>query len=418
MHVARLRIVGEGMDQLVDLREKTLQIGRGRDNDIVLPDASRGVSRMHAELRYENGHYVIVDLQSQNGTWLNGHRVERAEVQTGAEIALGEYRLTFESSPAAAPTSQTLSVPPPQMFEELRLRERPAAESIAAVKPQSASGGGSRWSVGAAIGFAAVLVVAGVAAVAFFSPAGSRTGAATQASAPAAASPEPSASVPADAAPQPAGAASPVVDGGHRAGETADPPDGGAKRPREAAPAHPGQAPDVARVGRKPGESTDAWQARTAAIQMRYGYSKAALERGDYAAAAGGFEAILLDEPGYLDAPRLLVEAQSGLRNSARSLFRAGARLDAAGDWVGALQKYEQARQIYAGIPGLSDGLQRVRERLRTAGTTAFNHARQLEASGHAQDAVREYEKAIQWLPPDDPNRHLAQARIEQLRRN
>jgi pSer/pThr/pTyr-binding forkhead associated (FHA) protein len=40
MHVARLRIVGEGMDQLVDLREKTLQIGRGRDNDIVLPDAS------------------------------------------------------------------------------------------------------------------------------------------------------------------------------------------------------------------------------------------------------------------------------------------------------------------------------------------------------------------------------------------
>jgi tetratricopeptide (TPR) repeat protein len=262
-------------------------------------------------------------------------------------------------------------------------------------------------------GATAALVLAGVAGAVLL-----RAGRGQQTAAPSAA-PEATASAPADPAPQPASAASPVPEGARRPPDAPEQPEGSpAKRPRESAPAHAGQALDVARVGRKPGESTDAWHARAAAIQMRYGYSKAALERGDYAAAAGGFEAILLDEPGYLDAPQLLVEAQSGLRGSARNLFRAGTKLDAAGDWVGALQKYEQARQIYAGVPGLTDSLQRVRERLHAAGTSAFNHARQLEASGHAQDAVKEYEKAMQWLPPDDPNRHFAQARIEQLRRN
>jgi tetratricopeptide (TPR) repeat protein len=172
------------------------------------------------------------------------------------------------------------------------------------------------------------------------------------------------------------------------------------------------------RVGRRPGESAEAWRSRGAALQMRYGYSKAALDRGDFSAAAGGFEAILIEEPGYLDAPGLLVQAQQGLRASARSLFQAGNRLDAAGDWVGALQKYEQARQIYAGIPGLSDALKRVRVKLQVAGSTAFNQAKQLEAQGRPQEALKEYEKAMQWLPQDDPNRQIARTRIEQLRRN
>ena len=92
----KLRITGgDGAEQAIDLGEGTLQIGRGRDNDVVLPDPLKGVSRIHAELRFENGHYVVVDLQSQNGTWVNGRRVERAEVPVGAEIAIGAYRLTL-----------------------------------------------------------------------------------------------------------------------------------------------------------------------------------------------------------------------------------------------------------------------------------------------------------------------------------
>src|SRR4029077_5321515 len=99
-------------------------------------------------------------------------------------------------------------------------------------------------------------------------------------------------------------------------------------------------------VPRKPGETLQEWQTRSSALQARYAYSKVALDRGDFAAAAGGFAAILLDEPGFLDAPQLLVKARDGLRSAALAAVESGNRLDAAGDWTSAMRKYEQAREI------------------------------------------------------------------------
>src|ERR671912_1130894 len=106
--MATLRIVGgdEG-EQSIELGDGVLQIGRARDNDIVLTGAEKGVSRVHAELRFENGRYVVVDLQSQNGTWVNGRRVDRAEVPAGAEIVIGDHRLTIQSESAAAGANVT-----------------------------------------------------------------------------------------------------------------------------------------------------------------------------------------------------------------------------------------------------------------------------------------------------------------------
>ncbi|MBA3639392.1 MAG: hypothetical protein H0W53_08920, partial [Acidobacteria bacterium] len=190
--------------------------------------------------------------------------------------------------------------------------------------------------------------------------------------------------------------------------------------PRPAAPRPAGGAgtnAGAARVGRRPGESVDAWRSRGAALQMRYEYSTAALTRGDFAAAAGGFEAILIEEPGFLDSAGLLVQAQSGLRSSARRLYLAGQKLEEAGDWVGALQKYEQARQIFSGVDGLAVSLKQVRGKLHTAGTAAFDEGRQHEAAGRRDEALKAYDKAIQWLPPDDPNRQAARTRVEQLKR-
>jgi tetratricopeptide (TPR) repeat protein len=142
------------------------------------------------------------------------------------------------------------------------------------------------------------------------------------------------------------------------------------------------------------------------------------MERGDFAAASGGFEAILLEEPGFLDTAQLLVQAQAGLRSNARSLHQAGTRLESSGDWVGALQKYEQARQIFSGISGLAGDIGRMREKLRNAGTNAFNQGKAHEAAGRIEEALREYGKAVQWLPNDDPNRQIARSRVEQLKRH
>jgi hypothetical protein len=68
-------------------------IGRSRECDLVLDDPN--VSRRHAELREEGGSWWLVDLDSTNGTELNGKRVQRAKLADGDRIGLGELELVF-----------------------------------------------------------------------------------------------------------------------------------------------------------------------------------------------------------------------------------------------------------------------------------------------------------------------------------
>jgi tetratricopeptide (TPR) repeat protein len=169
-------------------------------------------------------------------------------------------------------------------------------------------------------------------------------------------------------------------------------------------------------VPRKPGESLQDWQQRGAALQARYAFAKVALDRGDFAAAAGGFAALLLEEPGFLDAPQLLVKAREGLRAAAADALESGNKLDAAGDWVSALRRYEQAREIDRAVPGLEEAIKRVRDKMHTAGLAALRRARQFDALGRFAEALSEYEKAAQWLSPDDPNQQIAKGRADQLK--
>jgi hypothetical protein len=412
-----LRIVGaDGAEKTVELREGKLQIGRGRDNDVVLADQEKGVSRTHAELRFENGRYIIVDLQSQNGTWINGRRVERGEVPPGAEITIGDYRLTIQNESPASAMSATAGATiarPARDLGDLQIRERvdrPAYQAPPQRAPQSRmapppspQAGPQRNVVVAVVLVATAVIVFG--AVAWVFTPGTRGGATR---------PQAVESAPTEPRPaEPAATGTPeVAPAPERASEGAE-----AFTPKPNSPRRPPPRTKQDRVARKPGESLEMWRTRSEALETRYSYSKAALDRRDYAAAAGGFQAILLEEPGFLDAPQLLVQANAGLRGTANSLFESGRRMDAAGDWVGALQKYEQARQIYSGIPGIADAIQGARGKLRAAGAKAFAQAKQLEAAGRTAEAVKEYEKAVQWLPTDDPNRQAARARLEQLKR-
>jgi hypothetical protein len=70
-------------------------LGRSRQCDIVLSDT--GVSRQHAEIRPRGGSWVFTDLESTNGSTINGRRVEGPEVlKPGDEIALGGFAMQFE----------------------------------------------------------------------------------------------------------------------------------------------------------------------------------------------------------------------------------------------------------------------------------------------------------------------------------
>jgi hypothetical protein len=68
-------------------------IGRSPDCEIFLDDVT--VSRKHAVLTQRDGKFVIEDLGSLNGTFLNRHRIESAELNDGDELQIGKYRLMF-----------------------------------------------------------------------------------------------------------------------------------------------------------------------------------------------------------------------------------------------------------------------------------------------------------------------------------
>ena len=69
---------------------ESLIIGRGRANDVILdPFLDPTVSAQHAEIRFEEDTFILYDMGSLNGTYLNGNHVRRATLHDGDEIGLG-----------------------------------------------------------------------------------------------------------------------------------------------------------------------------------------------------------------------------------------------------------------------------------------------------------------------------------------
>ncbi len=64
----------------------------GRSPACQLTFADDTVSRRHAELRLLDGRWILRDLGSSNGTWVNGRQVMEAEVTAGDEVYLGGCR--------------------------------------------------------------------------------------------------------------------------------------------------------------------------------------------------------------------------------------------------------------------------------------------------------------------------------------
>lgn len=73
-------------------------VGRHPDADIFFDDVT--VSRRHAEVTRHGTGFEIVDQRSLNGTYVNGTRVDRADLVNGAEVRIGKFRLNFFVSPA------------------------------------------------------------------------------------------------------------------------------------------------------------------------------------------------------------------------------------------------------------------------------------------------------------------------------
>jgi pSer/pThr/pTyr-binding forkhead associated (FHA) protein len=67
--------------------------GRHPDSDIFLDDVT--VSRKHATFRRQGGAFLVCDVGSLNGTYVNRERIDEVTLKTGDEVQIGKFRLVF-----------------------------------------------------------------------------------------------------------------------------------------------------------------------------------------------------------------------------------------------------------------------------------------------------------------------------------
>jgi pSer/pThr/pTyr-binding forkhead associated (FHA) protein len=119
--MAKIFFVGlDGTEKSYRLQtHRPFTVGRDPGNDIILRDPK--VSRHHAEIVFERGFFVLHDLASANGTYVNGKRIRVAPLTHGARLRMGntygrfseELPTESESSPIAAAEPFDQPVPPP-----------------------------------------------------------------------------------------------------------------------------------------------------------------------------------------------------------------------------------------------------------------------------------------------------------------
>lgn len=116
------------------LREETLsqpviKVGKLSSSHLRLDDES--VSRMHAVIEVSGSDDIsIIDLGSTKGTVVNGQKVNKAKLQAGDHIALGDIRIEF-SIGAAQPEAAAPMAPPPAAAASTGATQQPAAGSMA-----------------------------------------------------------------------------------------------------------------------------------------------------------------------------------------------------------------------------------------------------------------------------------------------
>lgn len=142
----------------VPIDKTPITIGRKPDNDIVIDNMA--VSSHHAKLTLQGNSYVVEDLQSTNGTFLNGKRIINAALKHNDQVGVGQHTLEFnfpdapkqEAAAPAAPSQpidsdatvvmgpKAPSTPPPPPQPQPSTPPTPPSADPDASKPQETVG--------------------------------------------------------------------------------------------------------------------------------------------------------------------------------------------------------------------------------------------------------------------------------------
>ncbi len=133
----------DGTEEEVELTD-SLTVGRAEGNDLILSEG--GVSRRHARFFIEAGHVHVEDVESANGTWVDGERIEGGPFPLGPDnqVQIGDYELSVKASASpkrasgsskrprpAAPRDRAPSTPSSQKAQPAPRKTK----VIAAIKP-------------------------------------------------------------------------------------------------------------------------------------------------------------------------------------------------------------------------------------------------------------------------------------------
>ncbi|MBI4882076.1 MAG: FHA domain-containing protein [Planctomycetes bacterium] len=131
----RLTLLGpEGSETALEASGDNVIVGRMAGRGLQIDDPT--VSREHARIFCRDGLYQVADLNSSNGTYVNGERVTRCTLANGDILRLGSVELRFEAGGGAAPKGARAAEP--AVLErgpvaEVRLEEDPQEQRTVAM---------------------------------------------------------------------------------------------------------------------------------------------------------------------------------------------------------------------------------------------------------------------------------------------
>ena len=120
--------------QRLSVKTPVVNIGRADYNDLVLPDES--VSTTHAKLQRREGVWILVDLDSTNGTFIDGDQIKgEAPLVPGATVRLGDVSLVFEPTDDGADVAKGGGT---RVMEQMVMSPPPSARPAPPTRPPPA----------------------------------------------------------------------------------------------------------------------------------------------------------------------------------------------------------------------------------------------------------------------------------------
>jgi len=162
--MAKLQVLLSDDNEVIhDLDDERITIGRLPDNAIQIEDDS--VSSHHAELVSEGGSYRLRDLDSTNGTFVNGEPVKELLLASGARVRIGRVDASFTNDEVRSDGAQPAPESPTKSAAAAASSARPAEFTSSSPVPR---GGKEKDPVDMAMFGLAALGILTAAAAAYF----------------------------------------------------------------------------------------------------------------------------------------------------------------------------------------------------------------------------------------------------------